>query len=66
MDRCIEFAQIFGEDIEKARLIGIAHDIVKEVSKEKRVASNSFLITNHNFFSFAHKASAPDQVHSAP
>ena len=37
MDRCIEFAEIFGEDIEKARLIGIAHDIAKEIPRDKRV-----------------------------
>lgn len=37
MDRCIEFAKIFGEDIEKAKLIGIAHDIAKEIPRDKRV-----------------------------
>lgn len=37
MDRCIEYATIHGEDIEKAKLIGIAHDIAKEIPKEKRV-----------------------------
>lgn len=37
MDRCIEFAEIFGEDVEKARLIGIAHDITKEIPRDKRV-----------------------------
>ena len=37
MDRCIEFAENFGEDIEKARLIGIAHDIAKEIPRDKRV-----------------------------
>lgn len=37
MDRCIEFAILFGEDIEKARLIGIAHDIAKDIPRNKRV-----------------------------
>lgn len=37
MERCIEFATIYGEDVEKARLIGIAHDIAKEIPREKRV-----------------------------
>lgn len=37
MERCIEFATIHGEDVEKARLIGIAHDIAKEIPKELRV-----------------------------
>lgn len=37
MERCIEFAKIHGEDVEKAKLIGIAHDIAKEIPKELRV-----------------------------
>lgn len=37
MERCVEFASIHGEDIEKAKLIGIAHDIAKEIPKELRV-----------------------------
>ena len=37
MDRCIEFATLYGEDIEKAKLIGIAHDIAKEIPREKRI-----------------------------
>lgn len=37
MDRCVEFAEIYGEDVEKARLIGIAHDIAKEIPREKRI-----------------------------
>ena len=37
MERCIEFASIHGEDVEKAKLIGIAHDIAKEIPKELRV-----------------------------
>lgn len=38
MERCVEFAKLYGEDVEKARLIGIAHDIAKEIPKDKRVA----------------------------
>lgn len=37
MERCIEFAKLYDEDVEKARLIGIAHDIAKEIPREKRV-----------------------------
>lgn len=37
MDRCIEYAQIYGENVEKAKLIGIAHDIAKEIPREKRI-----------------------------
>lgn len=37
MERCVEFAELYGEDIEKARLIGIAHDIAKEIPRELRV-----------------------------
>lgn len=37
MERCVEFATIYGEDVEKAKLVGIAHDIAKEISKEDRV-----------------------------
>ena len=37
MERCIEFAEIHGEDVEKAKLIGIAHDIAKEIPKELRI-----------------------------
>lgn len=37
MERCIEYAKIHGEDIEKAKLVGIAHDIAKEIPKESRI-----------------------------
>lgn len=37
MERCIEFAKLYGEDIEKAKLVGIAHDIAKEIPKELRL-----------------------------
>lgn len=35
--RAIELASIYGEDIEKARKIGIAHDIAKEMPKEEAI-----------------------------
>lgn len=31
MQRCEELAKIYGENIEKAKLIGLAHDIAKEL-----------------------------------
>ena len=37
MKRCVEFAEIYGVDVEKAKLIGIAHDIAKEIPKEDRI-----------------------------
>ena len=37
MERCVEFAKIHNEDTEKAKLIGIAHDIAKEIPKDSRV-----------------------------
>ncbi len=36
-ERCIEFAKIYKADIEKARLIGIAHDIAKEMDSEEKI-----------------------------
>lgn len=36
--RAAELASIYGEDIETARKIGIAHDIAKEMPKEKAVS----------------------------
>lgn len=33
--RAVELAKIYGEDIEKARIVGIAHDIAKEIPKEE-------------------------------
>ena len=35
--RCEEFARLNGVDIEKAKLVGIAHDIAKEIPKEDRI-----------------------------
>ena len=37
MSRCVEFAKLNGVDIEKARLVGIAHDIAKEIPKNDRL-----------------------------
>ena len=36
-ERCVEFAKIYNEDTKKARLIGIAHDIAKEMSDEEKL-----------------------------
>lgn len=36
-ERCVEFAKIYGADIKKARLVGIAHDIAKELSDEEKI-----------------------------
>lgn len=33
--RAVELAKIYGEDIEKAKIVGIAHDIAKEIPKEE-------------------------------
>lgn len=35
--RAVELAKIYGEDEEKARIIGIAHDIAKEMQKEEAI-----------------------------
>lgn len=37
MQRCVEFAKAHNVDVEKARLVGIAHDIAKEIPKQDRV-----------------------------
>ena len=37
MNRCIEYAKMYGADIEKAKLIGISHDILKETPKSQRI-----------------------------
>ena len=37
MERCKEFAILNNVDVEKAKLIGIAHDIMKEIPKSDRV-----------------------------
>ena len=36
-ERCVEFAKIYGADVKKARLIGIAHDIAKELPDEEKI-----------------------------
>lgn len=33
--RAVELAKIYGQDIEKAKIVGIAHDIAKEMPKEE-------------------------------
>ena len=35
MERAIEYAQIYGANVEKARIAGIIHDIAKEVPKDE-------------------------------
>lgn len=35
-ERCVELAKIYGVSEEKARLVGIAHDIAKEMSTEEK------------------------------
>lgn len=35
--RCVEYAKRYGADEKKARLIGIAHDIAKEMPKEEKI-----------------------------
>ena len=37
MKRAVELAKLYGEDVEKARLVGIAHDILKETPKSQRI-----------------------------
>lgn len=37
MNRCVEYAEIYGADVEKARLVGIAHDVAKEMSNEDKI-----------------------------
>jgi predicted HD superfamily hydrolase involved in NAD metabolism len=37
MERAIEYAKIYGEDTEKAKLAGILHDIAKEIPKEEKI-----------------------------
>lgn len=36
VERCIEFAEIYGLDIEKMKIAGIAHDVAKEIPQETR------------------------------
>lgn len=37
MERAVEYAKIYGYDVEKAKLTAICHDIAKEVPKEERI-----------------------------
>lgn len=37
MDRCIEYAKIYGLDETKASLMGLLHDMAKEMPKEEKV-----------------------------
>ncbi len=37
MERCIEYAKIYGVDVEKAKLVGIAHDVLKETPNEIKI-----------------------------
>lgn len=37
MQRCEELAKIYGADIEKAKKVGIAHDIAKEMKKDEKI-----------------------------
>ena len=37
MKKAEELAKIYGEDVNKAKLIGLAHDIGKELSKEEKL-----------------------------
>ncbi len=36
-ERCIEYAKIYGEDAEKAKLVGIVHDIAKEMPDDEKI-----------------------------
>lgn len=36
-ERCIELAKIYGADEKKAKLVGIAHDVAKEMPAEKQI-----------------------------
>ena len=37
MERAIEYAEIYGVNVEQAKLVGIAHDVLKETPKEYRI-----------------------------
>ncbi len=37
VERCIEYAKIYDVDEEKMKIAGIAHDIAKEIPKEKQI-----------------------------
>jgi predicted HD superfamily hydrolase involved in NAD metabolism len=37
VERALEYAEIYGEDKEKVKLVAIAHDIAKEIPKEETI-----------------------------
>ena len=37
VERCIEYAKIYGIDVEKAKITGILHDVAKEIPKEEQI-----------------------------
>lgn len=37
MEKCIELAEKYGENVEKAKIAGLLHDIAKEVPKNERI-----------------------------
>ena len=37
VERCIEYAKIYGIDVEKAKIAGILHDVAKEIPKEEQI-----------------------------
>lgn len=39
MERAVEYAKIYGVDLEKSKLSAICHDIAKEVPKEERIST---------------------------
>jgi nicotinate-nucleotide adenylyltransferase len=39
VERAIEYAKIYGENEEKAKVAGILHDIAKEVPKEEKIST---------------------------
>lgn len=46
-ERCVELAKLYGVDEEKARLVGIAHDIAKEMTHQEKleyVQKNNIII----------------------
>lgn len=36
-ERCVELAKIYGVDPQKAKLVGIAHDVAKEMTAEEQI-----------------------------
>lgn len=46
MDMCEKLAKIYGENLEEAKKIGIAHDVAKEMSQEEQIE----YIKNNNIY----------------